>query len=240
LLWALVAAGIVTGVAGAPARAQVSGDPSAEAADLNRRSKKLYQDGRYAEAAVLLREAYRLKPEPVIQYNLARSCEKLADYACAVAAYESYLASHPADRADVELQLASCRAQLAAAATPVPPAPVSVRAEPPRPSRSVVPPIVGAVGLVGVGVGLVMESVARSWSDEATNAMSQQAAVEKRAAAESLANTGTVTLVAAGAVTAAGVIWWIIDTRSSRAATPKSSTTSLQIGARSVAIRVAF
>src|SRR5258706_15780044 len=102
--------------AGTPAGAQVPGGGSGEtsALDLNRRSAELYRQGRYADAIALLREAYRRKPEPVIQYNLARACEMLEDYACAITAYESYLSgAHPPDRAAIEARVAHRPPQLA-------------------------------------------------------------------------------------------------------------------------------
>jgi tetratricopeptide (TPR) repeat protein len=148
---------IIAGMAASPAYAQVAKGSLAEASALalNHRSKELYQQGRYAEAVALLREAYRLKSEPVLQYNLAHACEKMADYPCAIAAYESYLASAEtsADRAAIEAQLASCRARLAAETAmraeppPPPPPPPLEPTEPPPPSPAEPSPLVPAAGL---------------------------------------------------------------------------------------------
>lgn len=54
-------------------------------------SGTLYKQKKYADAAVLLREAYALEPAPVLQYNLARCLERTGDQEGALTAYEIYL-----------------------------------------------------------------------------------------------------------------------------------------------------
>lgn len=222
---------------GAAARAQTPGaSGETSALDLNRRSAELYRQGRYAEAIALLREAYRRKPEPVIQYNLARACEMMEDYACAITAYEAYVsAGHPPDRAAIEARIARCRTQLAAQRarprTPPPPPPAP-------PPRSILPPIVGAVGVVGVGVGLALASAARARHDEAVLDPTQTGAQQKQERAESLMRSANLTLIAGGVVAAAGLTWWIVDIALHRE--PRRSTTALQVGPGSVAVSVAF
>jgi tetratricopeptide (TPR) repeat protein len=216
--------------------AQVPAEPSAEvrAVDLNRRSAELFRQGRYSEAAALLREAYRLKPDPVLQYNLARACDLMADYACAVAAYESYLTkAQPTDRPAVEARLASSRARLAEA--PADAATPDSRGR----SHSVLPPIVTAIGVVGLGVGVGLVQVARARHDDAVTDPSQRGAAETQASAESLMRTANVTLVAGGVVAAAGLVWWIIDATSGRPASQRPGA-ELHIGAGAVAVSVRF
>ncbi|MGF1464513.1 MAG: tetratricopeptide repeat protein [Sandaracinaceae bacterium] len=58
-------------------------------------SEELYRERRFAEAAVLLRQAYALSEEPVLLYNLARALDRAGDRAEALAAYERYLADAP-------------------------------------------------------------------------------------------------------------------------------------------------
>ena len=240
LVGALSAAAIA--VLGTPARAQV-GAGEEQALDLNRRSAELYRQGHYSEAAALLREAYRRKPEPVLQYNLARACEMMADYSCAVAAYESYLASHPADRAAVEIKLAGARAQLTAAAAPplldkTPAAPV--RSDVGGRKRSLLPPIVTAAGAVGVGIGAALALVARGRHDDAVKDPTQRGAMDKQASAESLMGAANVTLIAGGVIAAAGVVWWIVDARADRSAPPRAPAAALRIGPGSVGFAGTF
>ena len=247
-----------------PARADHASD-EALALDLNRRSKELYREGHYAEAALLLREAYRLKREPVLQYNLARTCEKMADYACAIAAYEGYLAdAAPADRDTIEARLAFCRAQAAggpapAPASTVPPAsspldarslsPVPQRAErlrvpalpPTERSRSTLSVIASGVGVVGLGAGIGLVSAAYWKHHEAREDLTQRGRAEKQERAESLMLAGHVSLIAGGAVTAGALLWWILDARSSRPpAPPPAGTARLQVGVASVALGLTF
>jgi tetratricopeptide (TPR) repeat protein len=234
-------------IATSPARAQ---DTTAEASALalNRRSHELYRQGRYAEAATLLREAYREKPEPVLQYNLARACEHMADYACAIEAYESYLANaHPEDRASVEAQLATCRARLAAAAAvaaelaaPPPPPPLA-RAEPGRTSHSVLPPIIGVVGTAGVCVGLGLVSAARASHADAVHDPTQSGAAAKQDRAESLMRAGDLALIGGAAVATTAIVWWFMDARSGRAAASnRTPALAIHVGAGSFALSRTF
>ncbi|MGH9886239.1 MAG: hypothetical protein ACREBE_11965, partial [bacterium] len=198
------------------------------ALEYNRRSKELYREGHYAEAAQLLREAYRLKQEPVLQYNLARTCEKMADYACAIAAYESYLAgAAPADRAAIEARLAICRDRVASGAPPAQPPPdlppvprpaerLRAPALPPSErSRSTVPLIAGVVGVVGLGAGIGLVSAAYRSHHDAAGDVTQRGRAEKQGRAESLMLAGHVSLIAGGATAAGAILWWILDARSS-------------------------
>jgi tetratricopeptide (TPR) repeat protein len=255
------------------------------AIELNHRSAELYRNGHYSEAAALLREAYRIQPEPILLWNLARACEMLSDYACAVAAYESYLPNAgPGDRISVEQRLATCRAALAAAAAVLPapspavpppaapppaappPAAPDPAAEPrhdpddepaisvsPPPAlrappaprrrlRTILPLAVGGIGTAGIGIGVALASVARSRHDEAVLDPSQRSASRKQELAESMMHRANVALVAGGTLATAGLVWWLLDARSERAATrsPGASRLRLHIGLGSVALGGAF
>jgi tetratricopeptide (TPR) repeat protein len=226
---------IVTAIA-IPAHAQVSSTAEETAFALNRRSHELYEQGRYAEAATLLREAYRLKPVPILQYNLARACERMADHECAIAAYESYLPDAPSDeRAAIEARLVRYRQRLAGDRTPAAPAPPpAVAAD--RSSHSLMPPIVAVIGTVGLGVGGVVAYKARKDNDAAIRDPSLLAGA-KKANAESLMLVANTTMVAGSLVALAGVAWWILDRRAPHSA---PAGAQLRIGPGTIAVIAAF
>jgi len=229
---------IVTAIA-IPAHAQVSSSAEDTALALNRRSHELYEQGRYTEAAALLREAYRLSPVPILQYNLARACERKADYECAIAAYESYLPhAQLGERAEIEARLARYRQRLADDRTPATHAPQPAAARD-RPSHSLAPPIVTAIGAVGRGVVVlpcgVGQHTARQDNDAAIRDLTLQAGA-KKASAESLMRTANATMIAGGVVALAGVAWWILDRRAPRS----DATAQLRIGPGTIAVIAAF
>src|SRR5262249_17073896 len=135
------------------------------------KSEQRFQEGRFQEAVELLLQAYALDPSPVLLYNVARAYEGLGDLPHAIEGYRRYLDSDPQteDRAAIERRIATREQQQRdrealerQRATPVsespPPAPRSV---------SPVPWIFGAVGLAGVGVGIVLGVLAQSRHDSA-------------------------------------------------------------------------
>lgn len=250
--FAIVAA-MTTAIAVAPAHAQAERDSArASALALNHSARQLYEQGHYAEAAALLREAYRQMPEPVLLYNLARACEKLADYGCAIAAYESYLTASPADRAAVEIRLENCRTQQSAAAalqlppSPVPP-PVPQAAErqspPPEPrNRRRIAPVVTAIGVAGVGVGLGLVAVALAKNANAVQDPTQQGAAHTHEGADALMRAGNLTLLGGGAAAISGVLWWLVEARSRGAAMASAppTTSGIRITGSSVALTLHF
>lgn len=58
-------------------------------------AQKLYQLGRYAEAAAKFEEAYAFRPHPTIQYNIGRCLEQLGDLPRAMRSYRDYLRLMP-------------------------------------------------------------------------------------------------------------------------------------------------
>lgn len=241
-----------------PAHARGEGDRSLDTAlALNRRSSDLYRQGRYGEAIALLREAYRLNPDPILQYNLARSCEQLGDYVCAIDAYETYLAAaEPSDRVSVEARLARCRARLAArrpvtpvssSATPLPTPPTTAArawlrdpSRPRQPPRNVLPLVVTGAGLSAVAGGLGLVMAARSTHDAAVSDPSHTGAARKNDRAESLMRAGNITLVAGTAVAAAGILWWAVEGRSGRSAAPEPGRTTIRVGVGYLGLSRAF
>jgi tetratricopeptide (TPR) repeat protein len=250
---AAIAIVIVNVIAVAPARAQVTDQAEVEALRLNDRSRKLYDQGRYAEAAELLRKAYRLKAVPILQYNLARACEGLRDDDCALAAYESYLPHAPYnERPKIEARLMHYRKRIAnqrAPVTPVLEAAPAPEAAPPvpqppppasdarEPSHSVLPPIATATGVVGFGVGLYLAAKALEQNDDSRRAMTLIDARSKRDRAESLVVAGNAAMIGGGVVAVAGAVWWILDRRASHR---PPLAAQLHIGPGTVAIRAAF
>jgi len=148
-------------------RARADGASNQELAwRMSKMSEERYRAGAYQEAAALLRNAYRLHPEPILLYNLGRSLEKAGDRAGAASAYRSFLASAPSveDRAAIEAHVTELeKPSLEVARPPAPPAPI-VTPPPVRESHKV--PVyrrwwlwtsigvAAAAVAVGLGVGL--------------------------------------------------------------------------------------
>jgi tetratricopeptide (TPR) repeat protein len=242
---------VVTGGASPAAAA-----PAAEdlAVGLYQRSAELYRQGRFAEAAVLLREAYRHRPDPVLQYNLARACEEMGDFSCAVEAYEKYLAgANPSDRSVIEQRLARCRARLAerssAPAVPASAMPQVAHVEqPPRSAMGrVLPLITAGAGGAALGVGTVLALAARSRHEEAVRDPVQRTAAERQSQAASMMKTANAVLVSGAVVAVGATIWWLVGTMLARSATrptgvvPASTDRVLvDIGSHSVWLALQF
>src|SRR4051812_6436550 len=156
--------------------ARVAPSPRARALELFEQSAKAYRDGRFQDAIDLLVEARRIKPEPVLLYNIGRAYEALGKPTEAADAYAAYLEEDPkaADRRAIEIRITTLRAQAGeldkartmpppAEPKPLPPEPAS-SAPPPQASDSlaVVPWVVTGAGVVGIGAGVVLGLVAES------------------------------------------------------------------------------
>src|SRR5262245_59109205 len=78
-------------------------------------SEAHYKEGRYTEAARLLREAYAIYPEPLLLYNLGRALEGMGDLAQALETYRTYLREEPeaADKQVVEGRIAGLEKRVA-------------------------------------------------------------------------------------------------------------------------------
>lgn len=82
----------------APARAKEKDDPdraTAEARIHLRAGILHFQNGKYSAAEEEMREAYRLRPVPDLQFNLAQCYERLDRIDDAISAYEAYLRGRP-------------------------------------------------------------------------------------------------------------------------------------------------
>jgi tetratricopeptide (TPR) repeat protein len=193
--------------------------------ELNKQSAEKYREGQFKEAAELLRKAYAIEPDPVLLYNLGRACEGMGDDACAVDAYERYLAAAtPADRGAIEKKIAIMKSRLE---KPKP------KEEPPPPVRSpsAWPWITAGVGVAVLATGGTFALVARARHRDAVDEPEQVSAASKQASAESTMRAANVFLVAGGAIAATGLVWLVVDRR---------STTTIAAGPSSVWLTVAF
>jgi tetratricopeptide (TPR) repeat protein len=108
----VLAAALILGLA-VPTLAWAATPEDNSAIRLYERSAELYRAGRFAEAAELLRDAYRRAPDPVLLYNLGRACERMGDLPCVIDAYKRYLANaSPPDRGAIEQVIITCEKQL--------------------------------------------------------------------------------------------------------------------------------
>ena len=223
------------------ARAQA--DARSRALDLLQESAVLYREGRFAEAATLLRRAHELHPSPPLLYNLGRALEGAEDPAGALEAYRAYLAAVGDDPAEAERRgEAEARIEALRAETVVPD-PEPDRTEPPSPEpdgprddlsahpapgnasplaaeaptaapRSVAPWVVLGAG-VGTAVGgLVVGWRARDRQEVAEDpATSLARAVTLHERAERLAIAANALIVVGGVVAAAGLTWGLVGGR---------------------------
>lgn len=81
------------------------------------RGVALFQEGDHKAALVEFRRAYEALPNFRVQYNVARTCLELKDEACALGAFERYLAEgggeiEPARHAEVERELERLRVRV--------------------------------------------------------------------------------------------------------------------------------
>ncbi|WP_441289185.1 PEGA domain-containing protein [Sorangium sp. KYC3313] len=113
---ALCAAIVLSAPLGAFARP--AGDKTEEADARFRRGVELYNEVDYGAALTEFRRAYELAPAYQVLYNIAGTCYQLKDYACALRAFERYLADGGEQlpggrRAEVERDIAVLRSRVA-------------------------------------------------------------------------------------------------------------------------------
>jgi tetratricopeptide (TPR) repeat protein len=200
------------------------GDAEAQALVLAERSKVAFDEQRYEDAIRLIEEAYRLKPEPVLLYNLGRAYQENGQFEQAIVTFERYLAiagEELQDRAAIEERIAMLRSKLEqqkqreAKPPPAKPAPRPQPAKrapvPPDTEVSPFPWVIAGVGAAGMIAGAVMGGVALSRNAGATSAGSQVEGQSEREGAEQLALGSTLALSIGGAILAGGAVWGIVD-----------------------------
>jgi tetratricopeptide (TPR) repeat protein len=242
----LIVFAVLFGVWGTPAYA----DDRDKALKLFEDSDKAYKAGKFEQAADLLREAYRLYPEPLLLYNLGRAQEGLGDTTGAVESYEKYLAEAEQikDRAAIERRIATLKAQLAKQAEDArqrreeeerrkreeeerrrnPPPPIDDR----TPLQIYGPWITMGSGGAMVLTGLYFGIHASTTHDDAVATPIQRDAAELQHSAERSATIANVLFVVGGAAIAGGVAWKIYQWQ-----TGSSSSAQVVATPASVALR---
>lgn len=231
----LIAGAIALGCACTSFAADVSPQDRNAAIELFQESRKAYQAGRFEEAANLLRRAYALDPAPTLLYNLARALESGGDIDGAADAYRRYIDADPTakDRAAIERRIANLEAQIRerdelrnrleaerqrrAQPTPPPDAGQVTTVAPPPPSKpSAVPWVVAGTGGASLVVGAVLGGLAQTEHGKAKDAITMQDAVDADDRARGLARGANIAFGVGGALTAAGLVWGLIDVVSAR------------------------
>jgi tetratricopeptide (TPR) repeat protein len=228
------------------------------AQELFTQGEQAYAEGRFEDAAGLMREAYGLSPEPILLYNLARALEAQGDWEGAIEAYSQYLESPgelthrgraTAHRRAAERQLERERELRALAGAragsgtssedrdgmdaPPPPAPSGHEV-------AVAPWILvgGGVALVGVGAVFGVLAVDRQAAAQAApNGEIGYAALKE---GENFAIAANVLLITGGIAAGAGLIWGIVDLTSSSGPGEQQPQARLSFGAGSIAVRGTF
>ncbi len=236
---AFVAVGLVWASLASTARIASAAPPNDDAhraVELFERSATAYDAGRFADAVQLLKDAYRLRPDPVLLYNLARAYEGMGALADAVEAYTRFLTAQPTakDRGAIEARVATLRAQLDEQARLERERDVAQRARqeqavrlhraeaeqakaatPPR-RPSAIPWVVAGVGGAGLATGAVF-GVLSAARHSAAISDAQASIAGDQAQARTFATVANVTLVAGGVLAALGLGWGLLDLRASRA-----------------------
>jgi hypothetical protein len=201
-------------IAVAPGVARAQHDP--RAVELFKQSAERYREGKFREAADLLREAYAREPEPLLLFNLGRACEGMGDAPCAIDAYTRFLATAKStnDRGAIESRIATLRRQVEEKQRLEERAahPGVIAAAPPPPGKPTpVPWIVAGAGVVGLGVGLGVGAAALHEHQTAVDDPEQKTKFLEQASAKSLAGTANAVLVVGALVAAGGLAWGIVD-----------------------------
>jgi len=231
-------------------------DEERRALTLFEESAAAYHEGRFADAAALLEQAYALHPESVLLYNLARARDAAGDMDRAREAYRQFVDSAPTaeqaglarGRIDVlTTQIAERDARLeteraAQAAASVSPTPTPPEAAPPEPAASHGPHLlapglaIGAAAAIDV-VGAILLGVAFSQHEAAVAAPSQLDAIRIEHDAETLRDAGVGVLIGGAVLTTAAAIWLIVAAGSPGSSTPSAS---LRIGPQSIVVSGSF
>lgn len=187
-------------------------DEERRALSLFEESVQAYREGRFEDAVERLLEARRIKPVPVLLYNLGRAHEALGRAAEAADAYAAYLVEDPAaaDRRAIEARIALLRQPSPTPAAPVAvvvPVPRSSAPPPGRPVAQVAPWLVTGAGLVALGTGVALDLVAAGKRDEARSEPTQQIAAEREGDAITLHRVGTGVWIGGIVVATVGVVW---------------------------------
>jgi tetratricopeptide (TPR) repeat protein len=202
-------------------------------------SETAYNEGRFEEAAAMLRRAYELNPDPVLRYNLARALEGAGDLDGAIEHYEGYLEESPdaSDAGAVEARVRTLRRQRDALADGdadeedveesdelVDEAPADEGG-----GVSLAPWLVAAGGAAVVGVGAIFGALSQSKANAAQDEPVQETAQSLHDQASTFATLANVFFVVGGVVAAVGVTWGVIDLASGGSDDEAESAATLRI-----------
>jgi tetratricopeptide (TPR) repeat protein len=241
VLWSLCCAPNV-------ASAAPPGNDGKRAVELFEQSAAAYDAGQFAQAAKLLKEAYQLRPDPVLLYNLARAYEGMGSLGDAVQAYADFLGAEPSakDRGAIEARITTLRAQIdeqarlereaaerareAQAARLRTAEEWRVNASLRRRGTSPIPWIIAGAGGVALATGAVLGVLSIARHDAATTDAQADVAADQ-SQARSFATAANIGLIAGGVLAAAGVAWGVVDLTSARSSPDGSpGAVSLQLG----------
>jgi len=201
--------------------AQDEEDPDLQrAVMLFEESEAAYNDGRFDEAAAMLRRAYSLHDDPLLLFNLARALEGDGDLDGAIESYQQYIDEAPdaEDRGAVEARLRTLRAQRDELADDGDEEEEEEEEEIAEEEEddagggvSLAPWLTAAGGLAVVAVGGVFGAMSQSKALDADNEPVQETAKALHDDASTMATLANVFFVVGGVIVAAGVTWGVID-----------------------------
>lgn len=221
-------AGVLTVCTVGTVRGQEPRSAEARAVALYEESEEHYREGRFAMAAMMLREAYGLFPDPDLLYNLARAYEGSGNLEGALESYARFLEAEPetGDRGAIEARMETLRAQLEEREELES---ERVRAEEERreaedravraeaeaeavvaEQTSDLPWVMGGVGVASLVAGGVFRVLAERRDDAADSAPTQDAADDARDDADDFTTLSNVALVTGAVLTAAGAGWLVL------------------------------
>lgn len=243
------------------AEAQGRGEASAEeeiareqALELLEESAVAYREGRFADAAAMLRQAYGLHPEPILLYNLARAQEADGQLDEARDSYRAFLEAAPdAPQAApsrrrlevIEGLIAERDSREATTVTPEPtpepgpeptPAPVAP-ATPTAGPDTTAPWIVVSASVAVLATGAILLAVANSRYNDAVNEDVHATAASLEREALALRDAGAALLGIGAAATVGSAIWLIVASLE----TPSSSeAVAVQVSPFGVSVSGSF
>lgn len=195
------------------------------AVELFKSSQDAYRSGRFQDAANALEEAYRLDPNPILLYNLARARESVGQLVLAREAYQRYLDEAPEaeDRTSVAARIEALERQIAEKARlqelveeerrakeQAAQAAESARlAAQEREGGGIGPGpwVLVGTGLATLGAGAVLGVLANDQNRSARAEIEQLRASQLASQAEDLALGANIAYVAGSVLTLSGIVW---------------------------------
>jgi tetratricopeptide (TPR) repeat protein len=179
-------------------------------------SERAYDQGKFSEAIQLLDQAWALKKEPVLLYNMGRAYEGAGDQSKAADKYEEFLRLSPdaPDRGALQKRIANLRRDVAERAALAKQAREREAADKQREQErgaGVVPWIVSGVGVAGVGTGVVFGILSSKKHSDAVDDPTYAGADSKQSSAKTFATVANVCLIAGAVLIVGGVVWALLD-----------------------------